>query len=83
MVLRNLMISLLRRESTLFKILHKLFGWDYIFWENTADTGIARIHQDCDGTIWYWRYKNIKIIDKIKSPKQVLWLTCPSTKYFK
>lgn len=66
----------------MYKILHKLFGWDYIFWENFADRGVARVYKSEDGIVWYWRYKNTHVIDEISNPNQVIWLTCHHNKYF-
>jgi len=68
----------------MYKILNKLFGWDYILWQNCASQGIARIHVSPEGKIWYWRYKNIKVADIILHPRDVkLWLTCHPDKYLK
>ncbi len=67
----------------MYKLWNFLFGWDYIQWRNTADTGIARVHTDYDGVIWHWRYKGVKIIDRMKDPSKYIWLTCSSSKYFK
>jgi len=67
----------------MYKLLNKLFGWDYIYWKNSADSGIARVHVDYIGTIFYWRYRSTFILDKITKPEQVIWLTCSSSKYFK
>jgi len=66
----------------LYKILHKIFGWDYIYWKNTADEGIARVHVINDG-VFYWRYKNTKILDEITDIDRVVWLTCSPLKYEK
>jgi len=66
----------------MYKILHKLFGWDYIQWRNTADRGIARVFIAKDKRVYYWRYKNTKLLDLITNPKHVIWLTCSPTKYF-
>lgn len=67
----------------IYKVLHKLFGWDYVHWTNTVDRGIARVHVDYTNRVWYWRYRSTKLIDEIKAPNQVLWLTCEPSKYFK
>lgn len=67
----------------MWKILHKLLGWDYIQWHNFADAGIARVHSDGMGRAWYWRYKNIRVADEISKPEQVLWLTCEPSKYMR
>ena len=66
----------------MYKLYKYLFGWDYIHWSNSADQGIARVHKTLDGNVWYWRYKITSIVDEIKSPNEVIWLTCSSLKYF-
>jgi hypothetical protein len=66
----------------IYALLHKLFGWDYIQWRNSADAGVARVRVDGMGRVWYWRYRSIKLVDYIKKPEQVLWLTCSPVKYF-
>ncbi len=65
----------------MYKLLNKLFGWDYIQWRNSAAEGIARVHKDGNDVSWYWRYKNINVADTIKSKDQVIWLTCSPGKY--
>jgi hypothetical protein len=67
----------------MWKLLSKLCGWDYIAWKNTASQGIARVYLDGDGVCYYWRYKNIKVADRINSADQVVWLTCSSEKYLR
>ena len=64
----------------MYKIKHYLFGWDYVWWRNSADSGIVRVRVLPDGTIGYWRYG--KLFDKITDPNQVIWLTCKPEKYF-
>ena len=63
-------------------ILHRLFGWDFIRWSNSADQGIARVRVDGMGRVWYWRYRTTKLADVIREPDDVLWLTCSPWKYF-
>ena len=67
----------------MYKILNSFFGWDYIYWDNNLDRGIARVHVAAEGNVYYFRYKNIKLIDQINNPKEVMWLTCLPSKYFK
>ena len=67
----------------MYKLLHKLFGWDYLQWYNYTDQGIARIHVTPDGVAYYWRYKHTKVIDLIEYNKKVLFLTCRRDKYIK
>jgi hypothetical protein len=64
----------------IYKILHKLFGWDYIYFENTASHGMARVRTDAEGVhFYYWAcYCRVDII-----PGQVKWMTCKRDKYFK
>lgn len=65
----------------IYKLLHRLFGWDYIAWRNTADQGVARVHVSADGVVFYWQYKTTKVLARIKRTDQVLWLTCKPEKY--
>lgn len=64
-----------------YKLLHKLFGWDYVAWASFADNGVARVHSSGGGEPYYWRYKTAKIAHKITSDSQVIWLTCHPSKY--
>jgi len=64
------------------KLLKWLFGWDYISWKNSADQGIARVHKDYNGVVYYFRYPITKLVDRITEPKQVIWLTCSPTEFF-
>jgi len=66
----------------MYKILNYLFGWDYITWKNHFGQGIARVHIDKNGNIFYWRYKSIKVADPIINANNHLWLTCDPIKYF-
>lgn len=66
----------------IYKLLNKLFGWDYIQWKNSADQGVARVHVDGMRRVWYWRYKGSKVVDIIVDPAKVVWLTCSPNKYF-
>ena len=65
-----------------YQLFHKVFGWDYIVWKNTADQGIARVQTLPSGEVYYWRYKLTKVVDIVKNSDQVLWLTCSPAKYF-
>ena len=65
----------------MYKILNKLFGYDYIQWRNSADSGIARVHKDSRGVVFYWRYKSTKLADTIEDEAKYLWLTCDPDKY--
>ncbi len=49
----------------IYKFLHFWFGWDYIYWTDTVDQGIARVHVNEDGQPYYWRYKNITVMGRI------------------
>jgi len=67
----------------MYKLKKLLFGWDYIYWSNSCDNGIAKIFITKCGKIVYYRYKITKLIDVIKNPNEVIWLTCHPNKYFK
>lgn len=65
----------------MWKLWHRLFGFDYIYWHNSAADGIARVWRTKCGNVVYWRYKNTKVLDEIKRHQDVKWLTCVPTKY--
>lgn len=67
----------------MYKLLNKIFGWDYISWQNTCDDGIARVFKTKCGKVVYLRYKHTKVLDIIKNKDQVLWLKCEPEKYLK
>lgn len=65
----------------MYKLLNKLFGWDYVSWKNSADNGIARVYKSPDGVVYYWRYKVTSVADIITRKDQVIFLTCSADKY--
>lgn len=65
----------------MYKLKNFLFGWDYIYWANYADNGIARVFKLPDGKVVYWRYKFTNVMDTIYSEEQVRWLTCKPSKF--
>ena len=67
----------------MWKLYHKLFGWDYVQWRNFADQGVARVYLDGTGNAYYWRYSHTRLLDVIARPEQVVWLTCHPGKYMK
>lgn len=67
----------------MYRLMHFLFGFDYVQWQNAVDQGVARVHVDGLGRVFYWRYRSTKVADVITRPDQVLWLTCHPEKYFK
>jgi len=68
----------------MYKILHWLFGWDYVLWvyTKTGQSNIVRVRQAVDGTLWYKSHLLFGWVEVIKTPKQVIWLTCCPSKYF-
>lgn len=65
----------------MWKLKHRLLGWDYIQWRNIYRQGIARVHVDGMGRAYYWSYPGQKVAEVISQPDQVLWLTCRPHKY--
>lgn len=65
----------------MYRLMNFLFGWDYIAWKNSADSGVARVFNDASGRTFYWRYRNTSVLDQIKTAEQVAWLTCSPSKY--
>lgn len=73
----------------MWRVFNWLFGWDYIYWQNSCDSGVARVHKSPDNTVWFWRYKTTHVMDTIniegKTSQRfppVIWLTCSKDKYF-
>lgn len=66
----------------MWSLMNKLFGWDYIAWENSCDRGVRRVHKGHNGECFYWRYRNLGLADRIVRQEDVIWLTCPPSKYF-
>jgi hypothetical protein len=64
----------------MYKLWYYLFGWDYIYWENTADYAIAKIHTTYEGIVYY---KYGRYIRPIVSNVTVIFLTCDKLKYIK
>ena len=67
----------------MWKLFNFLFGWDYIYWSNSADQGVARVYCSHDGKAFYFRYRILQLVDVIKQPDQVVWLTCEPSKYLR
>ena len=68
------------------KICNWLFGWDYVYWKNSADNGIARVRIDGEGNPFYVRYRITNVIDRLDKDypfREVIWLTCKPEKYLK
>ncbi len=65
----------------MYKLWHKLFGWDYIYWEEPWASGICRIHIDGEGNPYFYKYKSIKVLNWIKETEYIRWLTCNREKY--
>lgn len=68
----------------MYKLLNKLFGWDYLYWQNSAAQGVSRVRVSPDGYVYFIRYKNYKLYDIIghpNCPRTILYLTCSAEKY--
>lgn len=68
----------------MYWVLHKLFGWDYVYWNKCGIAhGVARVFVAKDGKVCYWRYRSTALLDEVLRPGDVKWLTCSPEKYFK
>ena len=67
----------------MYKLLHLVFGWDYIHWDNQLYHGVSRVFLAADGTPIYWRYKSTRVLGRIQTASDVTWLTCAPEKYLK
>lgn len=63
----------------MWRILNKLFGWDYVMGDRDHDVGSRRVRVDALGNPFYIRRFNLG--RRISSPDQVIWLTCHPSKY--
>lgn len=66
----------------IYKLLNKLFGWDYVIWSYSGDHGIARVQVDGMRRVWRWHFKPTRWYEFIEDPTEVIWLTCSPNKYF-
>lgn len=83
--LRGIYLLLTNPVRYFWRINNRLFGWDYIYWENidcfpTKDPewGICRVYTTPQGTSYYIK------IDKLiylNTDSRVDWLTCSPEKY--
>ena len=64
------------------KILHKLFGYDFIQWENKDEIGIAKVVVLPNGKVAYQYKYHDRYVTMINNPNAVIWLTCKPEKYF-
>ncbi len=62
----------------MYRLLHRLFGYDYVFWEGLFTSGIARLHLSGDRQPYYWVNGRARVIN---SRDQVVWLTSSPEKY--
>lgn len=73
----------------IYKLLNKLFGWDYVQPYYSFNCGVARVQVDGMNRVWYLRvYESDgfgtkkKVAEWIEKPEHVIWLTCSPNKYF-
>ena len=64
----------------MYWLLNFLFGWDYVYWESSTSSGVARVVILHDGKVAYWPYSFRLVV--ISEPSGIVWLTCSSSKYF-
>lgn len=70
----------------MWKLLNRLFGWDYVAWKNSCNSGIARVFVDGHGEPFCWPYNMLAVLEHINKPTgsyRFTWLTCSSDKYKK
>lgn len=69
----------------IYKILHKIFGWDYVHWSSGAYSGIARVRVDGNGNPFIFRFGKQDVLKLYNPPYNtvniITWLTCSSNKY--
>ena len=66
----------------MWKLWHKLFGWDYIQWSSVELHQVARIKRAPNGLVYFKKYGEIIPFPlKTSKPYQIIFLTCSSRKY--
>ena len=68
----------------LYKLLHMVFGWDYIRVPSLCG-GIFRVHIDCAGNIWVYVSYSLCHTHILRNSEleYCIWLTCHPEKYIK
>jgi len=65
----------------MYKLKKLIFGWDYIYCENSMDSGVARVFFTHDGRVAYWQYSISAVLKIVSTKEQVVWLTCKPSKF--
>lgn len=68
----------------MWRLWNKLFGWDYIAWQNTCDGRIAKVRRGDD--IYFIQYESTGVVISLTNPPdhyKITWLTCLKSKYIK
>lgn len=71
----------------MYKLLNKLFGWDYVQAYYSVNCPVARVQVDGMRRVWYLQVYEFDgerrmLPSEIKEPEDFIWLTCSPDKYF-
>ena len=64
----------------MWRLWHKLFGWDYVYWELISMSGISRVRVAPSGLV-YLKVFGLIIRVAESSFDDILFLTCSPEKY--
>lgn len=64
----------------MWRLWHKLFGWDYVYWELISMSGVSRVRLAPNG-VAYFRILGLIICVTDPSLDDILFLTCSPEKY--
>lgn len=64
----------------MWRLWHKLFGWDYVVYAGSFHTRVCQLYKDGMGRVWIYRHTNSDPLT-IDDPKRVMWLTCSPAKW--
>ena len=64
-----------------WKLFNIVFGWDYIRWQNSCSSGVARLRISKCCRLHYYEYP-FEYPEFLTDPSAVIWLTCHPSKYF-
>lgn len=46
----------------MWRLWHRLFGWHYVYWWNSADQGVRRVHIAANGELYFYQYYRTSVI---------------------
>lgn len=64
----------------IYKLLNKIFGWDYAYFTYVGNDEIHRIRH-CNDGFYIYCYNQVFRLDNKEVQKRLFWITCSKYKY--